>query len=211
MSPACILKAKQPRLPRARLGTVSGCHWTCIWIIQSHSAIFFSFFFFFKKKERNQKPDVQESLGITGYKIRTSVPQSPPLSESVPLPTPPPPHPTSLLLWFSTLPTQYRALSLLNAWNTGLLSALTGLIRWLENMWLLAFQAQAPFLGMELTCSAAGSCMGKLFENWYPAYCSSHCYNYFFVSLGKHIVWHKKNERAEFSFIKKKSYYAWVV
>lgn len=53
----------------ARLGTVSGCHWTCIWIIQSYSAIFFLFLF---KKERNQKPDVQESLGITGYKIRTS-------------------------------------------------------------------------------------------------------------------------------------------
>lgn len=49
MSPGCILKAKQPRPPRARLGTVSGCHWTCIWIIQSYSAIF-------KKEKKKQKP-----------------------------------------------------------------------------------------------------------------------------------------------------------
>lgn len=57
---------------------------------------------------------------------------------------------------------------------------------------------------MELTCSAAGSCMGKLFENWYPAYCSSHCYNYFFVSLEAYCVTQEKREGAEFSFIKKK-------
>lgn len=71
-------------------------------------------------------------------------------------------------------------------------------------MWLSAFQAQAPFLGMELTCSAAGSCMGKLFENWYPAYCSSHCYNYFFVSPGKHIVWHRKTRGQNSHLFKKK-------
>lgn len=141
-SPACILKAKQPRLPRARLGTVSGCHWTCIWIIQSYSAIFFFFFFFKKEKPKTWCPGV---IRHAGYKIRTSVPQSPPLSESVPLLPPPPPHPTSLLLWFSTLPTQYGALSLLRCMKYWA-SALTGLIRWLENMWLSAFQAQAPFL-----------------------------------------------------------------
>lgn len=61
----------------------------CIWLslnlhLNNSKLLSHLFFFFFFKKKETKNLDVQESLGITGYKIRTSVPQSPPLSESVP-------------------------------------------------------------------------------------------------------------------------------
>ena len=98
---------------------------------------------------------------------------------SCPAPTPPHPTPPHCLHSPYTIAPDNSVLSLLNAGNIVLLSALTGLIRWLENMCPSAFQVQVPFLGMEIPCSAAGKCVGKHFEIWNPAHCSSRCYNYF--------------------------------
>lgn len=70
---------------------------------------------------------------------------------------PAPTHPTVVMSLHSPYTiAPCSVVSLLNAGNIALLSVLTGLIRWLENMCLSALRVQVPFLGMEIPCSAAG-------------------------------------------------------
>lgn len=117
----------------------------------------------------------------------------------------PPLHPTAVMSLHSpdTIAPCSR-LSFPNAGKSVLLSSLAGLIRWLENMWLSAFQVQVPFLGMEIARSAAGSCVGKHFENWYPAPCSSHCHDYFLCLQESLFCDTRKTRRQNSRLLKKK-------
>lgn len=125
----------------------------------------------------NRKPDVQGSLGITGYKSGPLC-NGPPccLSQLLSCPVPPPPT-MAIMILHSPYTIQCSVPSECRKYCASFCSHWTHQVA-TEHV-TISLSVSSSFPGMELSCPAAGSCERRFLENWNPAYCSSHGYNYF--------------------------------